>query len=468
MNVKTPRPAKVAAVANKYRPWAETAVLTFTVLAIGYWVDSSNPFFLNLAFPWLILPPLLVGSKYGFPQGMASASAIIAALGLAWLLQWPSVSSFPVAFVVGLLIVTMIGAEFYEIRERREWHLRIQLQKVRERMDEFARIYHILKGSHTLLEQRLAGQTQSLRAAFLDLERRLHTLQPSAGDPLRDFAGPILELFCRQTSTHTAAIFSINPRNQLVMPAIATHGQPPNVWPSNVLLREALASRQVVSIRPDHSDAIENVLAVIPLVDIHDRIWGVIMVNEMPLFDLHQQTLNLFSVLGGRIGDLLGRRNALEGSGDPRQVFEESVHRALREYRLYRIPAAILAAIAPESTGDHDLLGPYLADSRGFDKAWTFSNQDFHTVVLKVLPLTGPAELEGYLRRVAGSTPPSDGRSWFSEHGVRLMGWCLDSHDSPVPLIREIYDWCRIAAPPHRPAGLDARPSLNPSDKSKI
>ncbi|MGH8490917.1 MAG: PelD GGDEF domain-containing protein [Gammaproteobacteria bacterium] len=442
----------LASKGNTASRWTETAILTFAVPAIGYYIDNSDPFFLHAPFPWLIFPPLLASVRYGFRYGMASIFAITSVLGIGWHLGWPLVPTFPTPLVAGLLIVTTIAAEFYEHREQRERQLQIKCDYLNDRMNEFARIYYILKGSHAQLEQKIAGQTNSLRTSLLQLEHQILTLERGSGDPLEGIAGPILEFFCKQTSTHTAAIYSINSKDQLVLPAIASYGNPPNVWPSNMLLREVIRTKHVASIKPDYGDAVEGVLAVVPLVDIDNHIWAVIMINEMPLFAFHRQTLDLLAVLGGRIGDLVSRRSKLHSFADKPQAFEQSLRRAHQEVQRYHMPAAIVSAIIPASSVCDEIVKQFLADSRGSDQIWIFRNNNDQKVVIKLLSLADSKEPNSFLQRTTGCSLPPSGTLILSKNGVIIKGWRLNPDVSPMKLLRDIYEQCHISAEPLPPA----------------
>jgi hypothetical protein len=141
--------------------WLETLVLTGILPAVGYEVNATDPFYLNNRFPWLMLAPLLISLRYGFIFGMSSAVSLISLLALGRYLDWPIVPVFPVERAVGMILITMIAAEFQDISRQKLQQLQHKYHYLKLRMDEFSRTYHVLKGSHSLLEQQTGNHKKA-------------------------------------------------------------------------------------------------------------------------------------------------------------------------------------------------------------------------------------------------------------------------------------------------------------------
>ena len=62
--------------------WLETAIITLAPILLSLWLRPDDPLFLRSDFPWLSLGPLVVGLRYGFAHGFASALVIALAAGL--------------------------------------------------------------------------------------------------------------------------------------------------------------------------------------------------------------------------------------------------------------------------------------------------------------------------------------------------------------------------------------------------
>jgi hypothetical protein len=87
---------------------------------------------------------------------------------------------------------------------------------------------------------------------------------------------------------------------------VAALGQAAEVDLDHPMVRDALDSREVTSVREERM-AIRDAapLACVPLVDSSDHLWGVILVHEMPFLAMSEQNMKLLAVLGGRVGDWL-------------------------------------------------------------------------------------------------------------------------------------------------------------------
>jgi polysaccharide biosynthesis protein PelD len=194
--------------------WIETIVISILFPIIGYTIDSLDPLFINYQFPWLILAPLLISLRYGLACGLVSASLLISMVAAGYFFGWWEVPFFPEEMIVGLMLITLISAEFNVIGMRKIKLLENKYNYVNARMDKFTRDYHLLKGSHHLLEQQIASQAKSLRSFLLDLERQIFSLEKHEGEPLAGIGTSILNLFSDVASVQVAAIYAVTDDEQ--------------------------------------------------------------------------------------------------------------------------------------------------------------------------------------------------------------------------------------------------------------
>ncbi len=135
----------LAARASGSVSWVETLVISALALGLGWWFSPDDPLQVNATFPWVILAPLLLGMRYGFVRGLASAALLVAALFAFRVQGVEAYAQVPAAFIVGVLLCAMLVGEFRDIWERRLERLELANEYRQLRLDEFTRAHHILR-----------------------------------------------------------------------------------------------------------------------------------------------------------------------------------------------------------------------------------------------------------------------------------------------------------------------------------
>ncbi|MFI3185806.1 MAG: GAF domain-containing protein [Methylococcaceae bacterium] len=442
--------------------WLETLALTVVLPVIGYGANTTDPFYLNGQFPWLVFAPLLISLRYGFLFGMSSASLLITMFALCQYLNWGIVTVFPKEMVVGMMLITMISAEFHDSWQQKLKPLQHKYHHLKLRMNDFSRTYHILKGSHSQLEQQTANYTKSMRTSLLDLQKKILTLAKNEGEPLSGIGDQILDLFSEYGSIQTASVYAVSKDQEISLSPVACLGNPPPFWATNILVREALKTGCVTSIQPydDKEEMNQEILVVIPLVDVFQKVRGMVIVNEMPMFALQENTLDMLSLLGGHIGDLIKRRtetNLL--NKDARMDFEYELRRVLKEVHSFKIGAAMVVRIS-NCVETHDLfISRFRSEFRGLDKALSFMDDFGRQIIINLLPLTDENGLHDFLSRL-DLLPSIDNRTLrgFDEgsayHALNgdltIYSWILNDTHSPEKVLSKIAQLCQSNQPTNR------------------
>lgn len=440
--------------------WLETLALTVILPVIGYGVNAADPFYLNNRFPWLILAPLLISLRYGFLFGMSSASLLITLFTFSRYLNWVIIPVFPVEMVVGMMLVTMITAEFNDIWQQKLQPLQHKYHHLKLRMKEFSLAYHILKGSHSQLEQQAENHTKSMRTSLLDLQKQILILAKNEGEPLSSIGDQILDLFSEYGSIQTASVYTVSKGQKISLHPAACLGNPPSFWPTNPLVREAFKTGHVTSIQTYDEETNQEILVVIPLVDVFQKIWGMVIVNEMSMFALQENTLDLFSLLGGHIGDLIQRRteaNLL--SKDVWVEFEYELRRVLEEVRSFKIDAAVVVSII-NCVETHDLfMSKFNYELRGLDKVLNYMDGFDRQIIINLLPLTDENGLKDFLSRFdlmhsidsKTLTGFEEGSAHHTLDGdVTIYSWILNDTHSPEKVLSKIAQLCQRDEPANR------------------
>lgn len=435
---------------SPFLAWTETVAFCLLFPALGWWLDPDDPFFIAAAFPWIVLAPLLPALRYGFTHGFVGALILIGLMALGWEEGLLPGNRFPAQLGIGLLVLGMIAGEFADTYQRRIDQQRVINDYQRTRLDEFTRNYHLLKVSHDRLEQRLAAGTHSLRGALLDLRRRLTGLETSA-NPLETASQRIIGIFASFGWIQVAGLYEVH-RMHIGARPLATLGELHAVDPFDPLIRHALTKGELASIREEllagNEDQGKNLLAAVPLVDVNEHVWGLLVVQEMPFIALHEENLRLLAVMGGHIGDILAASRGLgEETSLEAGAFLHHLARALRDHRKYGIPALVLVIEFPQEHPELDtMIELFLSQVRGLDHPWRLREPGHEHVLFLLMPLTAEHELEPYRQRMERQLKEALGGG-FETLGIQLHVHPLNRKERVDDILDRLYET----------AGLDRR-----------
>jgi polysaccharide biosynthesis protein PelD len=434
--------------------WTESIAISLLVPAIGYVIDPSDPFFINYRFPWLILAPMLAGLRYGFVCGITSAALLVSMITGGFYLGLPTISFFPEEMLIGLLLITLISTEFRESSLRQIRRLEHKYNHLKIRMDTFARSYQLIKDSHYRLEQHLAGQAKSLRLSLDDLKKKIFTLENQKGEPLQGIGDSILRILGSYANVQMAGIYAVNEQCKMNPNPVASLGQARTLLSSDPVIAEALKTGHVASIEMEKNGSMRPVgaLVAIPLIDVYERIWGVIVVNEMPLFAFQENTMDFLAVLGGKIGDLIKRR--AEGHGDDRdigRVFESRLRRITSEIQHLKTSAVAIAVIVNSEEPQNELLEKFHAELRGVDEILIMNDNWGRRVFLLLLPYTDDHGANELLQRVGLSKStaemafddPTGTAFQFRGGNISVCMWILDDKTAFEKVLLNVDRFCK-------------------------
>lgn len=295
-----PAPARVQ--------WAEALGLAVLLPLAGVWLQPGDPFLLHGGFCWPVLGVVAVALRHGQAPGLGCALALGLGLGVAQRLGLQQGVSSPLGTCVGLGLAGLVAGEFRAAWARRLAQARLHAEQQRVQLERLGRACHLLRLSHSRLEQQLAHGAPSLQELVATLRTRL---APSGGAPLRAGAEALLGLLESHCGVQAAAVHAVGAEGRLECTPVASLGAVPAPVAEDCLVREALRTRQVVSVRSfAGSGSGSALLAAVPLVDGQQRPWGVVAVAEMEFASFNEDTLRLLALLGAEVGEALGREAA--------------------------------------------------------------------------------------------------------------------------------------------------------------
>jgi len=426
--------------------WLETGVLAVIAPLVGLKVQPDDPFFLKSGFPWPGLAPVLAGLRYGFPQGLGCAlMSLLALLAASKMGMGPSTGAVVGQFTFGVLALGMVSGQFRDLWSKRIEKAQADAAFRKGRLDEFTRIYHLLRVSHHKLEQRLAGGTPSLREMLFTLRDAL-LLARLSDEPLMGISPQVLDIFMSHGGVLVACMFEVGKDGKCGEAPVAYLGSMAPPPTTDKLLVEGLRTGDVVSVNDLFTTRVESateLLVVVPLVDIHERVWGLVAIQDMHFVAFQEDNLRMLAILGGYVADLLATR--LRGTADPTgERFNHHLLRAVHSLRNHGEPAAVVKIHFGLGQGVA-LVEPIRNQRRGLNSQWLDTDADGAPVMLVVMPMSDWEAVDGFLRLVTELSRNHLGAA-PEEAGVRIRTHVLEPHDTEETVIAALGGAARALA----------------------
>lgn len=387
-------------------PWAvigETLMLPALAVGIGIWVNPLDPLWIGGSFPWVWLAPMLLALRYGPFPGLAAATLLF----LGWLFfndtAWIG-GEFPKLFFLGGLITVMLCGEFSSLWVARARRAETTQAYLDQRLEFVTHQYYLLRLSHDRLEQDMISRPMSMRDALTTLRG----LTLAKDGPLPGADG-LLRLFAQYCQLEVAALY-LAQGEALVASPVASLGQPAPLDRADPLLVRALendALWHVQSLQAGGPDTTPSrYLIVAPLTTLDGVRHGVLTVERLPFFALHQEMLQTLNLMLSYYTDGLAMRHLAARIQaiwpDCPVEFASELERLHRVARDSTIPSLIVAL-----EFSHDAAGKAINDmafaiqrqKRLLDVNWLIESPA-RTVLVTLMPLAGDAAAEGYFARI--------------------------------------------------------------------
>lgn len=419
--------------------YVETFLFGFVVPLVMLWLSAQGPWAIY-CLPLLYIAPLVLGLRYGFAAGVSGALLAAISLAVVALLKPDAAFTGLRVQAMGLSLVGMISGQACEIWTVRLRRMRALARYHQTRLEQFTSAYHLLKVSHAQLEQRVVGGARNLRNALEALHNREPLRHAQSSEPLGGIAEELLNIMVEQGDLYTAAVYALNERNLLKLPALAKAGEAPELSVFNPLLRETMRTGLLTSVQKAGDAGHERVIAVIPLIDSTGQLHGVVVVNDMPFLAVNLETFGLLGVLGKHMGDILTRLTRPIDKTDSVSSLRDSLQRHLVDARQHGVSSALLACRIADAS-QRDLLVALCGRSgRGLDQTWVAHDRQGQPVILKLLPLTdeaGAITLANRLQR-------TDLGGRFASNGMVNRVWMLNQYRHSDDLLTELCLACDI------------------------
>ena len=374
----------------------EMLVFALAAPIAGMLLFTDDPLGINSGFPWAVIGPIIFAARYGVTWG--SGCALVGILAILYPHgAYEGHFALTIAMAVGTLVLSIIVGDASSNWRQRAGQASAENQYLRHRLKEFSNDYHVLKVSHGQLEEYMAGQKLSLRHALQQLKPVLSTNKNGM-----EAGAELMAVFSQFCSVQVAGLYAMKNEKLIDTNAVAIHGNMGELPQFDNLLKVALKEGKLVSVKLEalaEDKHQEGLLAVVPIVDSNENVHGVLAIRDMHFMAFQQENLNLLSLLGGYIGDMLSRSRGLANSRGA--WFMAEVDTALRFARTNSVRSSLLCMRLRKFDGSEAVAESISSNLRSLDASWQPKTRDGGELIVILLPLIAQSQAEGYLGRVS-------------------------------------------------------------------
>ena len=427
----------------------ELVIFALIVPVLGRLLFSADPVGLNSGFAWAAVLPVIFAARYGAAWGLGCALLATVALMVPTAVYADQTVALT-TLAVGTIVMSIIVGDATNGTRRTSLRAQAENEYLRHRLKEFSNDYHVLKVSHGQLEEYMAGQRHSLRYAL----QQLKPVLSSKPDGL-EAGSELMAIFAQFCSIQVAGLYAMKSPTSVDPEPVATHGDMPDLPLFDQLLNLALKERKLVSIKLDslasdhHSSGL---LAVVPIVDSQSHLHGVLAVSDMHFMAFQQENLNILSLLGCYVGDMLSRS---EGLGDSQAVrFVAELDTSLRYCRSHSVQSSLLCIELYPGAKTPDIAERISLNIRSLDSAWLPQSSLEHSTVVILLPLIAESSCRAYLNRVVSFVEDEfriDADKWLK----KVTSMQLSANDTRRSCLSFINQSTGVGHSPTAPSGED-------------
>lgn len=362
---------------------------------VGILAFQQNPTGLASGFPWVVVGSIVFAARYG--SGWGVSCAIVTGLFLQIPVQaYTAITAQLDTLALGTIVISMLVGDASSTWRKRSRNADAENEYLRHRLKEFSTDYHVLKVSHGLLEEYMAGQRLSLREAL----QQLKPVLTSKGQGM-EAGSELMAIFSHFCSIQVAGLYASDDDGKIGQVPVAIHGDMIELPIFDTLLRTALSKKEMVSIKLEslaENHHQNSLLAVVPLVDTDGHVHGVLAIKDMHFMAFQQENLNLLALLGFYVGNQLTRS---QGEALSRaDWFLAELDTVVRFAHSHNTESSLLA-LKFWNIAEASQAAVYVSESiRNLDASWIVTDSDGASVLCLLLPLMSQTQCMAFVHRM--------------------------------------------------------------------
>lgn len=432
----------------------ETVLLVLASMALSRWMAPDDPFGVQAQFPWIWVVPAVLAMRYGTTLGVIAVVTMLAAWQMNVQLlsvghgmgPVSAVDAFPQSYFLGGLVLTLLCGQFAEVWNARSRRLMAINAYLDERLTMLTKNHFLLRLSHERLEQDLLAKPLTLRDS-LDRMRSL-TLTQTMLDPARlPAAEAFLQVLVQSCQIEVASVHACDADGKLLPQPLASLGKPAPFDAADPLVHYSLQQGKLAHIQTESvQQTLRNqsrYLLSAPLLNFDGKLFGLLLVEQLPFVALNDDTLQLMSVLIDYYAD------GIEMGTTSRAIIQQlptcSPQLAVDLVRLHHlkrnteIDSSLVALVFGNDETSRDMFDQIRRLKRAADVIWTYRAGE-RNVLMTLLPLAGSAAVDGYLMRIEAVSHAQFGNKFLSNYAE--VHTAEVGQDEPARLLPRLVERC--------------------------
>lgn len=256
-----------------------------------------------------------------------------------------------------------------------------------------------------------------------------------------------LQILAQSCQVASAAVYVCDAAGHITPEPAASVGKVSELAADDALVRYCLAQRKLGHIQTESlNQNLRNqsrYLVCAPLLNFDGRLFGLLVVEQLPFVALNEDTLQLMSVLIDYYAD------GIEVGGTARSILQqlptcppELAVYVVRLHRLKRstdIDSSLVALVFGDDEISRDMFDQIRRLKRAADVVWTYKAGG-RNVLMTLLPLAGAAAVDGYLMRVEAASQAQFGAKSLANYAA--IHTAAIGGDEPSRLLPNLVERC--------------------------
>ena len=390
--------------------WFSILLLSITLPLSGWLLGVADPFFLHAAFPWILVPSVLVALRYGTSSGLGSW-LLLAVLSRTYL--WAHTLPIEQGWLelwIGILLLTIVTGELSNQWRKAYATQQQALTQAQQAKDYAEQQLQLLQISHTQLEVEAMGSHQSLWRSLKLLEDELAT-DPPQQERLLILAQKMMQTLATYDWLEVAGFYAVTDKGTVLQHPIAQVGKMLAISECDRLVHEVLTTARPISLDRDSSLAESytnlgtSLIAVFPIIDKSGKVRLLLAVQQIHFLAFENSNLNLLATLCTWLGLRLDEaqtppitpNDLSTQSLNQWRKTEREVHSALKLVACHH-KSTLLVGLNVENSPNKTQYIEYFANNmRGGNHCWQLEHAS-DTVIILLLPMLD-GESFGLLQR---------------------------------------------------------------------
>lgn len=413
--------------------WIESLVITLLFLIMSEIVN--DPLSLKSYFPWIWFAPVVIALRYGLWPSQFSILLLL----ISYLYRYPTdlYSIHLQLFTLGGFLLTLACVIYQSI-----WLNKITSSDkisdyLQKRILSTAYAYKIMLLAYRGLEHEYIARPITIRSSLNELRELMARSDEAAQEVILTRFLNILALRC---SIDVCGIFPVK-NNSLVTTPITSIGKLVQPQQNDFLIQESIEKSKLayVSIQEILKGHSSQYLVVAPFLDQEDKIYALLIIQEMPFLKLNEDNLETLNLLIQYFVESKIVKNAnliLEKFPDCTVNFANELQRLANLQKITKKNSGVAAFIFSDTPHKENYLFTVKEEKRGIDTIWE-KRVGKNIFLLVLMPFTDMYGIENYKIRI-NKILSNNFNVTLDTKEIKFKSYQVSSFHDPIHLLQDL------------------------------